>query len=244
MLFKSSIFMFRRMLRGYLALILLIVIPMVLIAVLGLLVGDAVDTKLGIPIIDEIAVTMIIIFQLYGGLYTMEFIRKDLLSSTKWRMYSLPYGVHHHAYSIILSCTIFSALQGLVMVYFTKWIYHVNWGNIGLVILVLFVISILTQLVYLNLAITVKSRKVTDILATAYCLISIGLAGVWFPMPDIGILNFLSNYGNPLSLGRSAIIASRIGGHWELVFLDVGILVAASVVMGIVAKFMGRKKLI
>lgn len=236
--------MFRRMLRGYISLILLMVIPIALIAVLELLVGNAVDHKLGIPVIDEIAVTMVIIFQLYGGIYTMEFIRKDLLSPTKWRMRSLPYGVHQHAFSIIFSCTIFSALQGLVMVYFTKWVYHVNWGNIGLVMLVLFVISILTQLVYLNLAIGVKNYKIADSLAIVYCLLSVGLAGVWFPMPDIGILNFLTKYGNPLSLGRNAIIASRIGGYWELVLLDIGILVSASVVMGIVAKFLSRRKLL
>lgn len=244
MLIRSGLFILRRMLRGYLALILLLVTPMAIISVLGLLTGDAVDPKLGIPIIDELIVTMIITFQLFGGLYTMEYIKNDLLSVTKWRLYALPYRIHQHAFSIILSSSLFSAFQGLILVYLTKWIYGVRWGNIVLVMLVLLLLSVLTQLVYLNLTIGLKNYKAAEGWATAYGLVSVGLAGVWFPMPDSGILNFLTNYGNPLSLGRNAIIASWIGGHGDLILLDILILCAALGVMSVTAIFLGKRKLI
>ncbi len=244
MLFRSGLFMLRRMLRGYLALIILLVTPMAVIAVLGLLTRGAIDPKLGIPVIDELIVTMIITFQLFGGMYTMEYIKSDLLSATKWRLHALPYRLHQHAFSIILSASLFSVFQGLTLVYLTRWIYGVNWGNIGLIILVLLLLSILTQLVFLNLILGLKSHKAAEACATAYGLVSVGLAGVWFPMPDSGILNFLTNYGNPLSLGRTVIIASWIGGHGDLILLDILILCAALGVMGVTAIFLGKRKLI
>ncbi|AOY78058.1 ABC transporter permease [Clostridium formicaceticum] len=243
MILRSSYFMLRRMSRGYLALIILLFLPLALITVLGMVAGDVVDPQLNIPVMDGIAVTMILAFQLYGGFYTMEFIRYDLMSSTKWRMYALPYQVHQHAFSIILSCTLFSAFQGLVMVLFTQWVYGVHWGNIGLVFLVLLAISILSQLVFLNLVLGVKHYKTAEGLGTVYGITSIALAGVWFPMPESGILNFLSTYASPLALGQNAVYALIIGENVDQVILSIGILLAASGAMAVIAVLLGRRKL-
>lgn len=234
--------MLRRMLRGYLAMIILLVTPLALITVLGMIAGNAVD-QLGVPIMNGIAMTMILGFQLYGGFYTMEYIRDDLISPRKWRMYSLPYQAHQHAFSILLACSLFSALQGIVMVFFTQWVYGVDWGNIGLVLLIVFALSILSQLVFLALVLGIKNYKSAERLGTAYGLVSMALAGVWFPMPNSGILGFLSTYGNPLSLGQNAVYALMVGENMDKVIINLGILFAASILMSMVAAAIGRRKL-
>jgi len=234
--------MIKRMLRGYLGLLILMGTPLALITVLGMVAGNGVD-QFGIPMIDGISLTMILAFQLYGGFNTMEYIREDLTSSKKWRMYSLPYGVHKHALSIIFSAILFSALQGLAMILYTQWVYGVNWGNIVVVILVLLLMSTLTQLIFFNFVILMKNYKNADRLGTAYGIVSIALAGVWFPMPKAGIFNFLSVYGNPLSLGRNVIYAFISGDGIDVAIISIGILFGASVITGIISMFNGRRKL-
>lgn len=243
MIIRSSYYMLRRMLRGYLGLVILLGTPLALISVLGMIAGNAVNEELGIPMMDGIAITMLLGFQLYGGFYTMEFIRSDLIQPTKWRMYSLPYSPHSHGFSILISCSIFNVLQGLIIVLFTQLVYGVNWGNIGLIILVLLALSTLTQLVYLCLVLGIKNYKNAERLGTAYGLISMGLAGVWFPLPKEGILGFLSIYGNPLSLSQRAVYGIITGDNLGQGILSFGILILASVAMAALAIHLGRRKL-
>ncbi len=242
MILRSSYFMIRRMLRGYFAHLILIGLPLALITVLGLVAGNAVDSNTGIPFMDQIAITQIFAFQFFGGTYTLEFMRSDLIESTKWRMYSLPYSPHEHAFSIIISTSIFNMIQGLVMVVFTHFVYDVNWGNIGIVMLTLLAMSILTQLVFLSLILGVKNYKTAERAGTAFGIISIALGGVWFTMPDIGILNFITSYINPFSLAEGATYAV-IWGNMGDVLLNIGILIIEAVIMATIAIYIGRRKL-
>ncbi|WP_026477413.1 ABC transporter permease [Alkaliphilus transvaalensis] len=243
MILRSSYFMLKRMLRGYVGLVMLTVLPLALITVLGLIAGNGVDEKLGIPIMDGIAITMVFATQLFGGNYSMEYIISDLLSSNKWRMNSLPYNSSIHAFAIVLSCTIFTALQGLVIVLFTQWVYGVNWGNIGLVIVVLLALSTLSHLAFVVLVLWMKNHKTAGNVSTWLGLISIVLAGVWFPMPETGILSVISTYGNPLSLSQNAVYAIITGDGISRGIVSVVILIASSLLMGIVATYLGRRKL-
>lgn len=242
MILRSSYFMIRRMLRGYLAHVLLIVLPLAIITILGLVAGNAVDNNTGIPFMDKIAIIQVFAFQFFGGHYTLEFIRSDLIESTKWRMYSLPYSPHEHAFSIIIATSIFNMLQGLALVIFTHFFYDVKWGNIGIVMLILFVLSILTQLVFLNLVLGLKNYKTAERAGTAFGLISITLGGVWFSMPNIGILNFITTYINPFSLGEMATYYVIMGNMGDAC-LNIGILIIEAVIMAIIAIYIGRRKL-
>lgn len=243
MILRSSYFMLRRMLRGYLALVILIGTPLALITVLGMVAGNAIDSNLGIPIMGYISATMILSFQFYGGFYTLEYIRNDLMTSSKWRIHSLPYSAHTHGFSILLACTLFSALQGLAMVLFTQQVYGVKWGNIGLVLLILITLATLSQLVFFNLLLGMKSYKNAERLGTAFGLVSTALAGTWFTMPDTGFWGFISTYGNPLSLGQNAVYAIMTGENMSKAIVSFGILVAASGVMAIIAIFLGKRRL-
>lgn len=242
MVFRLSYYMLRRMLRGYLALIILMLTPLALITVLGLIAGNAVNPS-GIPIMDTIAITMILAFQLYGGFYTMDFIKVDFFSQRKWKMRSLPYPPNIFALSVFFSCTLFSALQGFVMVIFTQYVYGVYWGSWGLILLMLMAISLFTQLIYLIIILLVKNYKVAEGLGTCYALVSMGLSGVWFPMPRVQPFIFLTSYGNPLSLGQNIVYAIIKGEGLDKAFISMAILLSSSVVLSVVAAYLGRRKL-
>lgn len=242
MILRSSYFMTRRMLRGYFSHLILIGLPLALITVLGLVAGDAVDSNTGIPFITQIAITQVFAFQFFGGTYTLEFMRSDLIESTKWRMYSLPYAPHEHAFSIIIATSIFNMLQGLAMVIFTHFVYDVNWGNIGIVMLTLLAMSILTQVVFLIFILGLKDYKTAERSGTAFGIISIALGRVWFSMPDIGILNFITSYINPFSLAEGATYAV-IWGNTGDALLNIGILLVEAVIMAAIAIYIGRRKL-
>lgn len=243
MILRSSYFMLRRMLRGYLGVVMLTVLPLVLITVLGMIAGNAINEKSGIPMMDGIAITMVLATQLFGGNYTMEYVRNDFLSSNKWRMASLPYNPHTHAFAIVLTSSLFTALQGFVTVLFTQWVYGVNWGNIGLVLLVIMAISTLSHLVYVVLVLGVKNYKTAEGAGTWFGMISIVLAGVWFPMPQTGVIGVISTYVSPLSLGQNAVYAIITGEDISKGILSVGILAGASLAMGTIAVYLGRRKL-
>lgn len=242
MILRSSYFMFRRMLRGYLAHVILVLLLLALITVLGLVAGDSVDSNTGIPFMDLISITQVFAFQFFGGFYTMEFIKSDLIESTKWRLYSLPYSAHEHAFSIIISASIFNMLQGLVIVIFSHFVYDVNWGNVGIVMVTLLALSILCQLVFLNCVLGIKNYKIAERAGTAFGLISITLGGVWFAIPNIGILNFITTYLNPFSLGERAIHA-MILGNIEGALLNIVILLIEAGIMAAIAIYIGRRKI-
>ncbi|HHT74223.1 MAG TPA: ABC transporter permease [Firmicutes bacterium] len=243
MLLRASNYMFRRLLRGYLGLAILVVLPLALISVIGLVVGDGIDPKLGIPAIDGVAMIIIFAFQLFGGNYTLDFLRSDLFSPRKWRLYSLPYPPFYHALSILISSSLFSALQGFAMVLYTHWVYRVRWGSFLSILVLLVFFSALNQLVYMLIALGVKSDKLGERLGEVYGLGSFALAGIWFQLPNTTVFNFLTKYGNPLSLSRNVMLYIMTGRYGNEALYSLAILLLASVALVWASIYFGRRKL-
>ena len=196
MLLRASNYMFRRLLRGYLGLAILVVLPLALISVIDLVVGDGIDPKLGIPAIDGVAMIIIFAFQLFGN-YTLDFLRSDLFLPESGG-YTHYLSAFYHALSILISSSLFSALQALLWsctpIGFTR-----SWGSFLSILVLLVFFSALNQLVYMLIALGVKSDKLGERLGEVYGLGSFALAGIWFQLPNTTVFNFLTKYGNPLS---------------------------------------------
>jgi ABC-2 type transport system permease protein len=243
MLLKSSCYMFRRMLRGYLGLAILVVLPLALISVIGLVVGDAVDPALGIPAIDGVVMVIIFAFQLLGGNYTLDFLRSDLFSPRKWRLQALPYPPFCHALSILISSSLFSAFQGFAMVLYTHWVYGVRWGSFLVILGLLLFFSAFNQLVYMLIALSVKTDKLGERLGEVYGLGSFALAGVWFQLPNTLVFNFLARYGNPLSLSRNVMLYIMTGRYGNEALYSLAILLLAATALVTASIYFGRRKL-
>ncbi|PYZ96706.1 ABC transporter [Alteribacter lacisalsi] len=243
MVLRSSYFILRRMMREYVSLSILLLTPLALITVLGLIADDAVNEATGLLYKAHVSVTLILAFQLFGGFYTMEFIRNDLFTAKRWRMHALPYHVSSHAFSIVLTSTIFSILQGLVLMMYTYFVYGVDWGNPFFALGGLAAVAVFSQLVFLNLVLGVKNYKTAERAGTTFGFLSIILAETWFSLPDQRFFTFLSTYGNPLSLGETIMHAGMHGENIQQAFISLAILIGMAAILIVLAWNTGRRRI-
>lgn len=233
-----------RMLRDYLGHVFLLVAPLVLISIFGIITDYVSDEINGRPVLDLLSVSFVFAFQLFGGAYTMDLLHQDLLSTRKWRIYSLPISINQYGNSLLLSSTLFSMLQGLVLVLFTQWVFGVEWGNLLWVTLVLLAVSLLSQLVCLLLVLSIKSYKLAQRIVEVYGFSSMIFANIFFiTLPDNAFSNFMNAYGNPISLGRNAIFGMVDGKDSTTALLSVGVLLALSIALFLIANPIGKRRL-
>ncbi|UJL47654.1 ABC transporter permease [Virgibacillus sp. NKC19-16] len=245
MFFRLTWFAVKRMLRGYIGLIFLLVLPLAIITVNGFAMGDMVVDDSGRRGIDIIAVGIVIGFQLVGGFYTMEYMKEDLFTNFRWRMQSLPLKLHVYAYSILTASTLYSAINGFVIVLFTHWVYGVGWGNIGWVVLVLILVSLISQTVFLTAVLGFRKYRFAELTGYSYVFIFMILAGYFFvSIPDVAIFNVINKYLNPLALGETAIVNVMLGENISEAVWSVGLLLLGSVIFGLITMIIGRRRLV
>ncbi|MBO0992644.1 ABC transporter permease [Bacillus sp. SD088] len=244
MLLRSVYFALRRMLRGYMGYVILILLPLAIITVNGFAIGDEFVDEHGRSGMEMIAGAIIIGFQLVGGFYTMETVKSDLFSENRWRLLSLPYPIYIHTFSILISSVLFNILNGTIMVLFTHWVFAVNWGNMAWVILVLTLVSFVSQLVFLLAVMAIKKYKMAELIGYAYLFLFMLLSGYLFiPIPEIALFDWVNRYINPLTLGETAIIYNMIGAGMSDAYLSMGMLLLLSVVLAVLVVLIGRRRL-
>lgn len=244
MLLRSVYFALRRMLRGYIGYVILILLPLAIITVNGFAMGNQFVDEHGRSGIEIVAVGIVIAFQLVGGFYTMETIKADLFAEKRWRLLSLPYPIYVHAFSILISSVLFNILNGTIIVLFTHWVFNVNWGNIGWVVLVLILVSLVSQLVFLLAVTAIKKYKIAELIGYAYLFSFMILSGYLFiPIPDTAIIQWINQYINPLSLGETAIIYRMQGMEMNEAYLSFIMLLVCSIVLTALVVIVGRRRL-
>ena len=242
---RMGYYTFRRMIRGYLGLVLLVVVPMLLISVISLVsayMHTATYNGVTLRGMDYAAVSFVLAFQLFGASYTMNFFQDDLLGERKWRLHSLPLNVQAYGISIVATSTLFNALQGLALILFTHWVFDVHWGSFGWALVVLATLAFFSQIVGLILILTLKSLKAAERASEVIGIGSMVLAGLVFPLPQGAPFEFLSTYGNPVSLGATAIFGMAYGSGAQA-WISFGGLLAVSAALALWAAPLGRRKL-
>ncbi|RXZ76666.1 ABC transporter [Paenibacillaceae bacterium] len=241
---KMSYYSLLRMLREPIGPLLLVVLPLVIISILGIVLTGQLSELEGVPRFDWTAITTIIAVQFFGGSYLMSYLNDDLLQTRKWRIRTLPLNIAVYSSSLVLACTLFSTLQGAVMVLFTKWVFGVQWGNLGWVLLVLLIFSLLSQFAHLILVLSVKSAKLAERLSEVIGLGFLALTGIMFPLPNNGFFHFMATYGNPVGLGQMAILEKFDGGKQSEAHLAILLLLAVTALLIIISAGLGRRKLV
>ena len=242
MLLRSSKFILKRVLRDVVSVGILFITPLVLITILGLISDGAMNETLGINMTDSVSLSMIIAFQLFAGFYTLELMRADLLRERKWRLKSLPIPLHHYVYSIIIVTTVYGGLQSYLLTHYTRIVYDVTWGSQVRLILVIILMSFVIQIIYLNLAIHLKDYKNMERSAIAVSLISMFFGGVWFQLPDHGVLNFMGTYGNPYSLAQNMLLDVMKSEFTTKGMVSVGLFILLGIMLLSISIFQGRRK--
>jgi ABC-2 type transport system permease protein len=241
MILINSKFVFKRVVRDMVSLVLLFVTPLVIITILGMISDGAIDEVLGIRRADSVALSMILAFQLFAGFYTLELIKQDLLKARKWKLMSLPIPLNRYMYSIVLVTTIYGGLQSYVITQYTRIVYNVIWGNQLRLIFGILLISFVIQVMYLNLSLFIKNFKVMENTATGIGLLSMVFAGVWFQLPKNSVLNFMRTYGNLYSLARNVLLDGMKSRVTLEGMISIGILILLGVVFLLISEVKGRR---
>ncbi|MEK4146472.1 multidrug ABC transporter permease [Robertmurraya sp. FSL W8-0741] len=230
-----------RMLRSYIVLLLLLVVPIILLTVFSFILSGAVPES-GVPYINETSMTQVLVFQLFGGSIVMSLIYNDLFTENKIRMYALPFNQTMYAFSIMMCGALFSTLLGALLMVYSQFVLGVIWQNWLWMIYIISLMAVLSIIVCLIFTFSVKNFKIAERLSEVYGIGFVVLAGLFFPMPENGFFDFLGSYGNPLTLSMGAIRdmgESNIGDAW----FQANILLGAIIILFVVMLILGRRKI-
>jgi ABC-2 type transport system permease protein len=233
----------RRSSRDWISLGAFIVLPVVIVGILNFIYNgkEGYDFYFnGYNIgATHISIHMVLLFQLNGGLYLMNFVNYDLLGAMKWRYKSAPVGGHLPVFAAAFACTLFTTFQGVLIVVVTAWLFQVYWGSIGLSILILFFVSLISQFICLLLLLTVRSIGGAEGLSWLITVAMSALGGMMFSLPDNSFFRFISTYGTPYSLARNAILETGFlgtgkgyAGYLAGLLFILGLLAIATVPLG------------
>ncbi|QQK78967.1 ABC transporter permease [Salicibibacter cibi] len=229
-----------RLMRAWVVLLLLFAVPLVLITLLSVVMGDAQED--GMLLRDEINVMMVLAFQLFGGSVTMNYIHEDFFTERRYRIQSLPLNTSVYGFTIMLVGTLYSIVLGTILVGYATLAWNVDWGNIAWSILIIALMATLSSIVCLIFTFSVKKFNIAERLSEVYGVGAILLAGLIFPMPDHALINWVNEYINPIMLAYEAIDAYRnanLGDAW----MNAGLLVGLIVITFAIMLLIGRKRI-
>lgn len=230
-----------RMLRAYIVLLLLLVVPIIIITVFSFILSGVV-TETGEPPINEIALTMVLTFQLFGGSIVMSYIYIDFFTEMKMRIYPLPFNKIMYAFSIMMCGTIFSILLGIVLMTYSQFVLGVTWENWSWAIYIISLMAVLSSIVSLIFTFSVKKFKIAERLSEVYGIGLVVLAGLFFPMPKNAFFDFMGSYGNPLTLSMGAIQQMNQSNSGEAWF-QANILLVVAAILFVVMLVVGRRRM-
>jgi ABC-2 type transport system permease protein len=237
-----------RMFRDLPGLIPLLFVPLLIIPIIGavfskVLVGSSFLN--GAPdSMSFFSIGIIVMFQLFGGRYTLDYMKDSFLSDRKWRMAAAPCSPWSLAMGILVAGWLESIMQGILLVAFSSVILGVRWGSFGVVIAVLAATALLSQLINLALILLSRNYGMATAVSWIYAYGCSVLGGLIFPLPTSQpFWRFMVDYGTPYSLAQTAMIAAMGGRAQSDISLCLGVLVALAAAVAAAVALLGRRKL-
>ncbi len=239
----------RRMIRGWFGLFIFIVLPVVIAALISFIYSQNTTENIyanGFNMVStRISIYMMLLFQLNGGIYLLDFLNHDLFKPMKWRLKASPCQTHTLIYAGTVACTVFTTLQGLLIIAASTLLLDAYWGNLWVTILVVIFISLISQLMNMLLFVLVRNVSAAESLSWLIASIMAMLGGVMFSLPDNAFFRFMKEYGTPYSLAQSAILESGFPGTSETgVWVYLTGLFGIVVLLCMLAVPIGRRKLL
>jgi len=216
---------FMRTLKNKLSFLVQIVLPLGIILTL-IMISDNVEGDLLGIVESEIdgfnvmhthtSVSMMLFFQLFGGMWSLIYLYDDLKKERRSRLFFAPVNKVIYPIAAIAGSWVVAILQGLIIIVGLSIFLDVHWGNIGILILVLLGISLFSHLTYALLFTATKNLNQANAIGFGFAFVMAALSGTLIgdlrTVFDSGIIDFLYEWGTPISLGRRAVLDSGIIG--------------------------------
>ena len=162
------------------------------------------------------AISMMLFFQLFGGIWGLTYLYEDLKEARRFRLYFAPVNRSIYPIAAMMGSWFVSIIQGAIIIIITSIVLDPYWANIPVVILVLLGISLLSHFAFALLFLVTKNLNQANAIGFA-AVFAIGalsgaLIGDLRAFINSRIIDFLFEWGTPISLGRRAIFESGFMG--------------------------------
>lgn len=205
-MFKFHLFRSSRDIFGH---IILILLPILLIAFFNYVysseffdLGPTLDMS---QLLTVLTIGFALLFQIYGSGLSFETLGSDFLTPMHDRILATPVNPRKIVLSVMFTGTLVSFLQTLAVVLFSMIVLHARFDHIILVLLVLLISVIFNQLLGTVILFSTKKVSTANIITTLYGIIAPFTVGLYYPLPDNPLLNFMKDYGTPMGLAQKAI---------------------------------------
>ncbi len=249
-LFWVSFFHYlRRLSRGYLGILIFVALPLVIVWVLSFVYSQNTEEQIYVfgynMISTNISIGMMLIFQLSGGIYLLNYLNHDLIKPMKWRLKASPCATYTLVFSGTAACLVFTVLQGILIVVGTSLLQDAYWGNVWIVIFVIVLVSIISQFLNITLFLYIRNVNTAEYISWFLSWAMAVLGGLIFTLPDNAFFSFMKQYGTPFSLAQSAIRESGfLGTSSTNMLVCIAALLGIAGILAVLVIKLGRRKLI
>lgn len=237
----------RRVSRDPFGLLIFVVLPVVLVYILSFVYSQNTTEQIYVDgynlVSTYIAIGMLLMFQLNGGIYLLNCLNHDLIKPMKWRLKASPCHTDTLVFAGTAACLLFTVLQGLLVVAITALFQDAYWGSLWVVIIVIILISIISQLLNMILLLYIRNINTAEYISWFISWIMAVLGGAMFTLPDNAFFRFMKQYGTPFSLAQSAIRESGfLGTSSTNMIICLTALLGITVILAIAVILLGRRK--
>jgi len=191
---------------------------------------------------------IVLMFQFMSGVYAGEFIFHDLRGANRWRLKASPVPTSAFVFGAITASMIFSLVSAAFVLVIVHVFFDVYVGNMIVIAPVIALAALMSQFMGIIIAMFVKKSGAIDGIIIVISFAMSSLVGGFFitiPAPE-----FVRNYIIPTGVAFRAIATSSLNpvvanGQYYTIgdsFLYVGILAGATLVFGIAAFIIARRR--
>lgn len=244
----SFIHYIRRLSRDIFGLLIFIALPVLLVFVLSTVASQNTEEQFIISgynmLSSQVAIGMMLMFQLNGGIYLLNYLNQDLIKPMKWRLRVSPVHTYTLVFAATAACLVFTVIQGLFIVIITALFFDAYWGNIGITIMVIIIVSLISQFINFILFFLVRNLSTAEYLSWFISWSMAALGGVMFPLPDHSFFRFMKQYGTPIALGHNMIRGSGSLGSSDVnLMFNFVILLSVMILLAFAVIIIGNRKL-
>lgn len=210
-------FHFLRSIKDLVGHFILIGIPVVLITVFNFLYNQNVDPAVSKHVTAYLTVGMMLPFHVWGAALSFETIGADFLTPMYDRLMASPEKPQKIVISILFTSMLVSFIQSIVILGYGIIVLGAYFIDLWAVVLLLILSIVFHQLLGTIVLFASKSVKVAASINTFYGIAAPVIAGLYFPLPDHPITNFMKQYLTPVSLSFTSIWGVQEGDTFKIV---------------------------
>lgn len=213
--------------------LILIVLPVILILLIHYInisnFGDGLTGEAYDAFTVFITFGFLFMFQIYGSAIAYEGLDKEFYSGMVERLKMAPINLNHVVIFNLVTSIIVNSLQSFAVVLAAVIFLGVSLSAPFLVSLIVFLSVIFNQLLGVFLLFLTKSVKTTTTITTVYGIIAPLAMGLYFPLPEHSIFDFLKDYSTPASLAFTAVNATYSNDYQNILIGVVGLAVLSAI---------------